>query len=42
MKEEDLKNEEEKAKNLANFLKENAIKALIKSFQKNEGVPTDS
>ena len=39
---EELAAEEEKVKNLAVYLKEQAIPNLIKNMQKNEGIPTDS
>ena len=40
--EEEIKVEEDKVKNLAKFLKEEAIQSLIKNLNRNEGVPTDS
>lgn len=42
MSEEEIKVEEDKVKNLAKFLKEEAIQSLIKNLNRNEGVPTDS
>lgn len=40
--EEELKQEEQKVKDLATFIKENAIENIIKSFQKQDGTPSDS
>ena len=42
MSEEAIATEEGKLNELAAFLKENAIPALIQNLQKNEGIPTDS
>jgi hypothetical protein len=42
MPEDQIKKEEDKVAELAKFLKEDAIDALIKNLQRNEGVPTDS
>lgn len=42
LSEEELKVEEDKVKKLADYLKETAVTNLIKSLQKNDGVPTDS
>lgn len=42
MSEEELKAEEQKVKDLADFIKNNAIESLIKNFQKQDGQPSDS
>lgn len=42
MQEEDVKQEENKVKELAKFLKENAINNLVRNLHRNEGIPIDS
>lgn len=42
MEEQQIKDEEEKVKKLAEFLKTTAIQNLIKNFAKNEQLPTNS
>jgi len=42
MSEEEVKEQEDKLKDIARFLKEEAIPQMIKTMAKNEGVPTDS
>ena len=42
MSEDEVKIEEDKLKEVAKFLKEEAIPQVIKTMSKNEGVPTDS
>ena len=42
MSEEEIKVQEDKLKDIARFLKEEAIPMMIKTMAKNEGVPTDS
>ena len=39
---EEIKEQEDKLKDIARFLKEEAIPQVIKTMAKNEGVPTDS